>query len=66
MSRLITIAAVMTDNESLMGNAHQTPQIGAHPISSKSSGKHNIRGIRYNTWRVKLRKIALEAMPMDV
>jgi hypothetical protein len=58
--------AVMTDSESLIGQLHHTPQIGAMPSDSNNKGKPIIRGMRNNTCLVKLRKIALGAMPMEV
>ena len=57
-----TITAVIAESVSLTGIDHQTPSNG----SAKSNGIHSANGIRYNTCRVKLRKIALPALPMDV
>ena len=66
ISLLMTMAAVITDRLSLIGQLHHTPHIGAIPIDSNHNGKHMIIGIRNNTWRVKLRNIALGAIPTDV
>ena len=56
------MTAVMAEIVSLSGIDHQTPSIGL----LKSVGNHNTNGMRYSTWRVRLRKIALPAFPMEV
>ena len=54
--------AVIAERVSLAGIDHQTPSIGL----LKSVGNHKTNGMRYSTWRVRLRKIALPAFPMEV
>ena len=62
----MTMADMITDKLSLIGQLHHTPQIGAIPKDWKSSGKPMMRGMRKSTWRVRLRKIALGAIPIEV
>ncbi len=57
------IAAVIAEIVSLMGNAHHTPKIG---LDTKKLGRINAKGMRYSTCRVRLRKMDLPAIPMDV
>jgi len=57
-----TITAVTADKVSLTGMDHHTPLMG----SAKIAGSNKTSGIRYSTWRVRLKKIALPACPMDV
>ena len=57
-----TMMAVIAERVSLTGIDHQTPSIGL----LKSVGNHSTNGMRYSTWRVRLRKIALPAFPMEV
>jgi hypothetical protein len=58
--------AMMTESESLIGQLHHTPQIGAMPSDWNNKGKPIIRGMRNNTCLVKLKNIALGAMPIEV
>jgi hypothetical protein len=60
------MADMMMDNVSLIGQLHHTPQMGAIPIDSNHRGRSMISGIRNRTCRVRLRKIALGAIPIDV
>ena len=54
--------AVMADIVSLIGIDHHTPSKG----SANSIGIHKANGMRYSTWRVRLKKIALPAFPIEV
>jgi hypothetical protein len=60
------IADIITDKVSLIGQLHHTPQIGAMPQDWNNRGKHIMSGMRKRTWRVRLRKIALDAIPTEV
>ena len=78
MSRLMMIAAKITAIKSHRGKLHQTPQIGESEAKKLSgdeakeanhwnnNGMSKIHGISNITWRVRLKKIALLAIPIEV
>jgi hypothetical protein len=60
------MTARIAANASQIGKLHQTPHIGARLRLWNTFGIININGIKNITWRVKLKKIALYACPMEV